>query len=307
MKTRVFAVCAVVFLFCANAQADLKDGLVAYYPFNGNANDESGNGNNGIVYGATLTTDRFGNANHAYSFDGISNYIIVTDGSQFNFSNILSVSLWVKPKSTQVAHAALIDKSHSHGSNGWIQKSWAIQQTENDTNVYYFNFQNNNTAFYNNRFSLEQNIWTHVFIVKENNIIKIYINNKLIATSVEGSVNIDTNGDKPLLIGSINNTIGSVKSTDRHFNGMIDDIRIYNRVLSDSEIQAIYNEGQVCSDVAIKPYTFSAATPAKASEVNANFDTIYDQHNCQIQALKAQVQALKQIVCQDQPTADVCK
>jgi len=48
----------------------LKDGLVAYYPFNGNANDESGNGNNGTVYGATLTTDRFGNTNKAYSFDG---------------------------------------------------------------------------------------------------------------------------------------------------------------------------------------------------------------------------------------------
>ena len=52
------------------AFADLKDGLVAYYPFNGNANDESGNGNNGTVNGATLTTDRFGNTNKAYSFNG---------------------------------------------------------------------------------------------------------------------------------------------------------------------------------------------------------------------------------------------
>ena len=45
-----------------------SQGLVAYYPFNGNANDESGNGNNGVVHGATLTTDRFGNANAAYDF-----------------------------------------------------------------------------------------------------------------------------------------------------------------------------------------------------------------------------------------------
>ena len=52
------------------AFADLKDGLVAYYPLNGNANDESGNGNHVTVYGATLTTDRFGNTNKAYSFDG---------------------------------------------------------------------------------------------------------------------------------------------------------------------------------------------------------------------------------------------
>ena len=70
MKTRVFAVCVVVFLFCGITHAGLSDGLVAYYPFNGNANDESGNGNNGTVNGATLTTDRFGKVNSAYSFDG---------------------------------------------------------------------------------------------------------------------------------------------------------------------------------------------------------------------------------------------
>jgi hypothetical protein len=51
------------------------NGLVGWWPFNGNANDESGNGNNGTVNGATLTTDRFGNANSAYDFDGVSNYI----------------------------------------------------------------------------------------------------------------------------------------------------------------------------------------------------------------------------------------
>ena len=71
------------------------NGLVGYWPFNGNANDESGNGNNGTVNGATLTTDRFGNVGEAYSFDGISNYI------QTNYSGILgtadrTVSFWAK-------------------------------------------------------------------------------------------------------------------------------------------------------------------------------------------------------------------
>jgi hypothetical protein len=53
----------------------LNDGLVAYYPFNGNANDKSGNGNHGTVHGATLTEDRFGNADSAYNFDGVYDYI----------------------------------------------------------------------------------------------------------------------------------------------------------------------------------------------------------------------------------------
>ena len=68
------------------AQINLDSGLVAHYPFNGNANDESGNGNDGTVNGATLTTDRFGNANKAYSFDGVSNsenmFTFVSDESK---------------------------------------------------------------------------------------------------------------------------------------------------------------------------------------------------------------------------------
>src|ERR1017187_5394463 len=59
------------------SQSFLTNGLVAYYPFNGNANDASGNGNNGTVYGATLTTDRFGISNSAYCFNGTSHYIEV--------------------------------------------------------------------------------------------------------------------------------------------------------------------------------------------------------------------------------------
>jgi len=65
-----------LFIVIQTCHAGINDGLVAYYPFNGNANDESGNGNNGTVNGATLTSDRFGNANSAYSFDGVNMRII---------------------------------------------------------------------------------------------------------------------------------------------------------------------------------------------------------------------------------------
>ena len=74
------------------------NGLVGWWPFNGNANDESGNNNNGTVNGATLTSDRFGNANKAYSFDGVNDFISYT---QTPISNIDSVTLsfWLSPKS----------------------------------------------------------------------------------------------------------------------------------------------------------------------------------------------------------------
>jgi len=68
-------------LLCSGAQAnaDISSGLAASFPFNGNANDASGNGNNGVVYGATLIADRFGNANSAYSFDGTDDYVRIAD------------------------------------------------------------------------------------------------------------------------------------------------------------------------------------------------------------------------------------
>ena len=70
------------------------NGLVGWWPFNGNANDESGNGNNGTVNGATLTTDRFGNSNGAFSFNGVNSYISVQDSNTLH-QNVFTISSWV--------------------------------------------------------------------------------------------------------------------------------------------------------------------------------------------------------------------
>lgn len=73
------------------------NGLVGWWPFNGNSNDESGSGNNGTGYGATLTTDRFGNANSANSFNGVANYILVPD-SNINTTIYIYSSLCIRTK-----------------------------------------------------------------------------------------------------------------------------------------------------------------------------------------------------------------
>ncbi|MEJ6801976.1 MAG: hypothetical protein QNK77_12425, partial [Crocinitomicaceae bacterium] len=75
------------------------NGLVGWWGFNGNANDESGNGNNGTVNGATLTTDRFGNPNSAYDFDGVDDFIEVLDTPELSFgSDNFSVAIWFAMK-----------------------------------------------------------------------------------------------------------------------------------------------------------------------------------------------------------------
>ena len=76
------------------------NGLVGYWLFSGNqlANYFSGNGNNGIINGATLTNDRFGNCNQAYKFNGVNNYIVVANSStvDFNNTNDFTVAFWLK-------------------------------------------------------------------------------------------------------------------------------------------------------------------------------------------------------------------
>ena len=92
------------------------NGLVAYYPFSGYANDESGNGNHGNVYQATLTADRFGNANRAYSFNG-SAYINVLSSSSFELAgNSISVCVWMNPtNSRQSLPMVLLSKYDASG------------------------------------------------------------------------------------------------------------------------------------------------------------------------------------------------
>ncbi|OIN60058.1 hypothetical protein BLX24_04195 [Arsenicibacter rosenii] len=95
----------------------LTDGLVAYYPFNGNANDESGNNRHGTVHDATLTTDRFGNANKAYAFDGVNDWIDVAKDAAFQF-NDFTLSAWTtivdKPSGTIACYPA----------NGSTEDAW---------------------------------------------------------------------------------------------------------------------------------------------------------------------------------------
>ncbi len=82
----------------SSLSTNLRNGLVAYYPFNGNSNDESGNGVNAVNYNSVLTQDRFGNSNSAYSLNGFNSYLETGLISQMNGASKFSIGLWVKVK-----------------------------------------------------------------------------------------------------------------------------------------------------------------------------------------------------------------
>ena len=94
---------------------NLDSGLVACYPFNGNANDQSGNGYNGIVNGATLTSDRFGNPNSAYTFNGINNYIYAPDNPTFRVKSV-TLAGWFYPYDEISRGQHLFSKVLGHGT-----------------------------------------------------------------------------------------------------------------------------------------------------------------------------------------------
>ena len=120
------------------------NGLVAYYPFNGNANDESGNNNNGTVYGAKLTTDRFGKPNSAYSFDGGS-YIEVQNSSSLNPANSISITWWCYIFKFNNTYSTFISNWEDLGNNK-RSYSMVIDPTKN-----FLRSSFSNTGFNDNR------------------------------------------------------------------------------------------------------------------------------------------------------------
>ena len=90
------------FSFYSTSASTLQQGLVAWYPFDGNASDISGNGNHGTVHGASISADRFGQENQAYFFDGVDDYIDLGNSTSLNPANLITVSAWVSCSSLEI-------------------------------------------------------------------------------------------------------------------------------------------------------------------------------------------------------------
>jgi hypothetical protein len=219
---------------CNPLAANLQNGLVGYWPFCGNANDESGNGNNGTVNGATLTTDRFGAANSAYSFDRSSiKSIDISNSSELDSITNISISLWMNISS--------YGQTGQAGYNHYLDKS-------DQNNSHQFILANNNTGFYfyygsgSNFFQTSTlptlNQWNNLSLTYtydgslQNSWCRFYLNG-VCTDSFPTNVNLPiTNYD--LKIGSLGTANYNV------VDGILDDICIWNRALTQNEITQFY-------------------------------------------------------------------
>ncbi|MCX6122023.1 MAG: FG-GAP-like repeat-containing protein [Ignavibacteriales bacterium] len=225
-----------------------SDGLVAWYPFNGNANDESGNGNNGTVNGATLTTDRLGNLNNAYSLNGSGDWIDIGNTTLCGNSHQLTLSCWAKSPSLASVGAALIQRADDRYLGGTATRVFRLEVTPTGQ----IGFGVNNIPPSNGVGVLSQagsfqydNYWRHIVATYDDvQGCKIYLNGiKIVDTILTfGTV---SNLSIRTAIGIKYNSIPS-----QWFKGVLDDIRIYNRALSETEINSLYHEGGWTSNTA---------------------------------------------------------
>jgi len=213
-------------------------GLVAYYPFNGNANDETGNGNNGTVFGAALTVDRFGNSSSAYNFDG-NDYIKASANNLPTAER--TTSLWFKTNSLTTRPVLL-----GYGGHGSPGTSWWMNINHGGTLAYFLGVhytQSNYLRYFYSQPPLGE--WINFTTTTNSNGSKIYINGEEMASNSFFINNTFVNG-KDLSFGvnvSGNGIAPATDSNTGYFIGQIDDIRIYNRALTDEEILALYHEG----------------------------------------------------------------
>ena len=197
--------------------------LIAYYPFNGNANDESGNNNHGTVNGATLITDRFGNTDSAYNFDG-NDIITVAHDDILNSSSELSISVWVKPNSQQ--NAMILGKSNYSTNTNYLLRT---------NSSGYINFEYIDFA-YSNSLPLIVNDWNHIAVVSQtDNSKQVYIN---------GVLATHTGGTSPFGLVTNALTIGA-RAGAEFFNGQIDDLRIYKSALTNSQVSGLFTNNSL--------------------------------------------------------------
>jgi formylglycine-generating enzyme required for sulfatase activity len=208
--------------------ASLQQGLVAYYPFNGNANDESGNGNDAEIFGPTFTMDRFGTSGHALEFDGVDDHLIARDSlKRFDRATF---SAWVKlgerrgeyivlkPRS-DVGHGFSVFRHRHPWTFGvYLNRQPSVEDSPSNPRIYVYGIRDPARFF-------------HVVGTCDGETLGLYLDGEKI-------------GERRVEIGIVENDlpvfIGGWPAMNDYFEGEIDDVRIYQRSLSSAEIRSLY-------------------------------------------------------------------
>jgi hypothetical protein len=212
----------------------INQGLIAHYPFDGNASDTSGNDHNTTVHGTILSADRHGSFNKAYSFDGTDDYILVKDSTTLR-PKYITITSWIYP--TAYGTMMILGKTTYANAQG---EQYGLSLTEltpafsikrNSGGALGVGWQQVNSSS-----AIPINRWSHLAATWNGIALKIYVDGQLKKQNTE------------VPVGPIDNLSGGnlqmgrwLKSDSFHYAGKIDEIRIYDRALSSAEVATLYH------------------------------------------------------------------
>ena len=228
-----------------SVKVTIPDSCVLYLPFNKDTKDYSSYGNNGIGYLTQFVPDRFGKDSSALLFTDTS-YVKILSSASLNFDSTFSLNSWIQvyaypPNNDQMR---IISKERISGSTGYAYgvdyRGMLINSFNNIDTINLekgINFENIDDTL-----QLTNRRWYMVSFIYDGKNAKSYINGKLISNIPIGHNNL-LSSNLPLFIGKefSGNNGGNGVPTNRYFNGVIDDVRLYRKPLSENDINTLYN------------------------------------------------------------------
>lgn len=245
MKLLVAVLFFLLFTTGLAAQNKLSINLAVHYQFNNTAADISGNNNNPSFNNTTFTTDRFGNANSAVHFNGVNTYVQIPNNPSINFKNTITLSAWVRPTGFyyDICHASSI---LNKGAADYFPGNYSLRfddalftegkgcSGDRLKDTLHMNFRATGTPLKPYGPFIEKNKWYHVVYTNDGSIATLYVDceAKYTVPFKETFVNNDD-----LFLGKTNDDFFPF-----WFNGDLDDVRIYSRALSKTEIELLCTE-----------------------------------------------------------------
>lgn len=240
--------------FSGLAQADISTGLVAHFPFEGNANDASGNNNHGIIRGNISFVD--GPVKKAARFNGVNSvggtqnpdHIFIPNSSTLQFSNAMSVSYWVKFSGNRSQTYADCSGETVTSTNG------VVLGKSGDRNGFYFGEEDTSSGFAINQYNGGDGIgsantqlksassaFRHVAYVMNGSSMSLYVDGALINTK-SGQLNFSASNSRDMYIGTQYNRGGACLDFWGQLDGIVDELRIYNKPLSADDVKQLSQE-----------------------------------------------------------------
>lgn len=230
----------------APAFAGLDDGLMAYYPFDGNANDASGNKNHGVLHGTSnggpqLTADASGKANSAYRFDGVDDYISVPNAATLNPVDQMTIAFWMRIDGFTNVWSPIVHKGGpatdcdmNREYSVWLNSSsYMLGASAGDSDCQ--NVLNSNT--------ISAQEWHQIVYVIDrhtNHNMQVFVDGALDQTVADPYRSFNTNNNELRIAWT-------EEAGYSPYQGALDELRLYNRALSAAEIQDLYNLSKTVS------------------------------------------------------------